>query len=219
MSENRLSELIAIQISEFILSGKLESDTKLKQTELADMLGVSRIPVREALQILESQGFVKRLETRHIVVAKINEEILKETFSLIADMEKNVLGMILNHEGWENIRCIINDMSDMQLHSFFITKSDNLYISTLLENAFKYYISFAQKLTKCDDILVATLKKIEIDNNIQQNVISDVIDNYYMQLCSTIIKERKKINEFAYPNSYDISKGKGGVGSKKGNSF
>ena len=150
MSENRLSELIAIQISEFILSGKLESDTKLKQTELADMLGVSRIPVREALQILESQGFVKRLETRHIVVAKINEEILKETFSLIADMEKNVLGMILNHEGWENIRCIINDMSDMQLHSFFITKSDNLYISTLLENAFKYYISFAQKLTKCD---------------------------------------------------------------------
>lgn len=197
MSENRLSELIAIQISEFILSGKLESDTKLKQTELSDMLGVSRIPVREALQILESQGFVKRLETRHIVVAKINEEILKETFSLIADMEKNVLGMILNHEGWENIRCIINDMSDMQLHSFFITKSDNLYISTLLENAFKYYISFAQKLTKCDDILVATLKKIEIDNNIQQNVISDVIDNYYMQLCSTIIKERKKINEFA----------------------
>lgn len=219
MSENRLSELIAIQISEFILSGKLKSDTKLKQTELADMLGVSRIPVREALQILESQGFVKRLETRHIVVAKINEEILKETFSLIADMEKNVLGMILNHEGWENIRCIINDMSDMQLHSFFITKSDNLYISTLLENAFKYYISFAQKLTKCDDILVATLKKIEIDNNIQQNVISDVIDNYYMQLCSTIIKERKKINEFAYPNSYDISKGKGGVGIKKGNSF
>ena len=38
MSENRLSELIAIQISEFILSGKLESDTKLKQTILTNQL-------------------------------------------------------------------------------------------------------------------------------------------------------------------------------------
>ena len=55
MDQNRLSELIAVQIAELILSGKIENGTKLRQEELADMLEVSRIPVREALQILQTQ--------------------------------------------------------------------------------------------------------------------------------------------------------------------
>ena len=68
MDQNRLSELIAVQIAELILSGKIENGTKLRQEELADMLEVSRIPVREALQILQTQGLAERLATRHIII-------------------------------------------------------------------------------------------------------------------------------------------------------
>ena len=39
-----------------ILSGQIASGTELTQVELAESLGVSRMPVREALIILEYQG-------------------------------------------------------------------------------------------------------------------------------------------------------------------
>ena len=58
MREARLSEAIALQIAELILSGEIKSETKLRQEELAEILQVSRIPVREALQLLETQGLV-----------------------------------------------------------------------------------------------------------------------------------------------------------------
>ena len=103
MVEDRLSEAIAVQIAQLIMSGKLASGTKLKQTELADMLDVSRIPIREALQLLENQGLVKRLETRHIIVADINSELLDETFSVIKAVEKNAFYTIIKHDGWNNV--------------------------------------------------------------------------------------------------------------------
>ena len=73
MSGARLSEAIAYQIAELILSGEIESETKLRQEELAATLQVSRIPVREALQILETQGLVQRLATRHVVSANLED--------------------------------------------------------------------------------------------------------------------------------------------------
>ena len=89
MSSGRLSEAIAFQIAELILSGQIESGTKLRQEELAKMLEVSRIPVREALQLLETQGLAKRLVTRHIVTADLDDVHVRETYAMIAAMEKN----------------------------------------------------------------------------------------------------------------------------------
>ena len=45
-------------LRELILSGELSEGESLRQRELADRLGVSQTPVREALQQLQSQGLV-----------------------------------------------------------------------------------------------------------------------------------------------------------------
>ena len=58
-------------------------------------LGYSRIPVREALQILESQGLAKRLATRHVVVADFSDEVITEIYELISAVEIKLLkGML-----------------------------------------------------------------------------------------------------------------------------
>ena len=46
------------QIQEWIIDGTLQPGEKLNDTELAQALGVSRTPIREALQLLGVQGFV-----------------------------------------------------------------------------------------------------------------------------------------------------------------
>lgn len=174
MVEDRLSEAIAVQIAQLIMSGKLASGTKLKQTELADMLDVSRIPIREALQLLENQGLVKRLETRHIIVADINSELLDETFSVIKAVEKNAFYTIIKHDGWNNVWNCIADMTDTQLHNMIINKSKNLYIKTLLENSHRYYISYAQQLIGQNTSFITDSVKSKIySHNENSDTISD----------------------------------------------
>ena len=52
------SQRIADQLRERILSGRLAPGTRIIQDELAEELETSRLPVREALRILESRGLV-----------------------------------------------------------------------------------------------------------------------------------------------------------------
>ena len=58
LSEKRLSDYMAQQIADEILSGRIVGGTQLKQEELAEVFGASRIPIREAFQVLEGQGLI-----------------------------------------------------------------------------------------------------------------------------------------------------------------
>ena len=63
MKNKRTCDYIAEAIQNEILSGRMEAGQPLRQEELSEKLGYSRMPVREALQILEEQGLVRRLAT------------------------------------------------------------------------------------------------------------------------------------------------------------
>ena len=62
-------------ISQAILSGQIPAGTEMTQKELAESLGVSRMPVREALILLEYQGLIHRLPNNHVQVADLTEVI------------------------------------------------------------------------------------------------------------------------------------------------
>ena len=62
-------ELICQSIRSRIQAGTLAPGTELKQVELAKEYGVSRMPVREALQTLLLEGVVTRFSNRHMVIA------------------------------------------------------------------------------------------------------------------------------------------------------
>ena len=70
-------ELICQSLRDRIASSDLEPGTELKQVELAKTYGVSRMPIREALQSLLREGLVTRLSNRHIVVAASARKLLR----------------------------------------------------------------------------------------------------------------------------------------------
>ena len=74
LSEKRLSDYMAEQIADEILAGRIEGGSQLKQEELAEVFGASRIPIREAFQVLESQGLIVRLATKRIYKVELDEE-------------------------------------------------------------------------------------------------------------------------------------------------
>lgn len=74
-----------------ILSGNIPVGTEMTQNELAESLGVSRMPVREALILLEYQGLVERLPNNHIKVAELSQEYFTDIFKMCSQLETQAL--------------------------------------------------------------------------------------------------------------------------------
>jgi len=74
-------------IKEAILSLKLKPGTPLVEHDLAQQLGISKTPVRDALQELEREGFVTRLLFKGTYVTEVTMKDLTEIFQLRAVLE------------------------------------------------------------------------------------------------------------------------------------
>jgi DNA-binding GntR family transcriptional regulator len=74
-----LSNRVAAQIREQIVSGVLPEGAPLLQEKLADDFKVSRIPVREAMKQLEAEGLITSYPHRTSVVADCRDIRAKST--------------------------------------------------------------------------------------------------------------------------------------------
>jgi DNA-binding GntR family transcriptional regulator len=70
-----------------IFSGEHPAGSRLREEELAERIGVSRTPVREALRRLDAEGLVEFLPNRGAHVASWSEDDLREIFGLRALLE------------------------------------------------------------------------------------------------------------------------------------
>lgn len=70
-----------------IISGKLAPGTRLTIAEVAQMYGVSQMPVREALQVLHGEGLLELLPHRGATVRKIDEKLVSDLYDLRGAVE------------------------------------------------------------------------------------------------------------------------------------
>ncbi len=84
---SRASERAYAEIRGLILSGDAPPGTQITEAQLADICGVSRTPVREALRRLEAELYVVRSDSQRIFVADWNSDDLGEMFTLRAMLE------------------------------------------------------------------------------------------------------------------------------------
>jgi DNA-binding GntR family transcriptional regulator len=88
----------AAQIRGLIIDRVLLPGEKIRQVELAERLGVSRSPLREALRTLESEGVVNYETNRGYVIARLGEEDLVQIFTMRALLEGDLLRTITRPE-------------------------------------------------------------------------------------------------------------------------
>ena len=81
-TRDQIAQMIRYQI----LSGAMKAGDELTQESIAEQLGLSRMPVREALQSLEQEGFLVRLPNRHMQVSTLAVEDVSHIFRVIAVM-------------------------------------------------------------------------------------------------------------------------------------
>lgn len=64
-----------------IQSGRLQPGSSVRETELTDWLGMSRTPLRDALQRLEQEGLLHLQSYRGIVISKLDRQATLELFT------------------------------------------------------------------------------------------------------------------------------------------
>ena len=91
-----LPDQLFAEARERILSGRLPADAPIRQDALALELGVSKIPLREALARLESEGLVVSHPNRGFIVRPLSRADAEDVFDLRLRIEPNacVLGAL-----------------------------------------------------------------------------------------------------------------------------
>lgn len=82
-----LRDAVRDEIRERIIDGRYPPNTRIVERSLAEQLGVSRIPVREALRMLETEGFVTLVPRRGVLVRQLSEKDVDELFDVRRALE------------------------------------------------------------------------------------------------------------------------------------
>jgi DNA-binding GntR family transcriptional regulator len=100
-----------ILILESIERGDYHPGDRLVESELAERLGVSRTPVREALQRLETQGMLAR-DGRSLIVASLDHNQLAELYTVRAELEGLAARLAARHATVEEVRVLRGMVED-----------------------------------------------------------------------------------------------------------
>ena len=146
-----LREVVCETLREAIRSGVLKPGERLMEIQLADELGVSRTPVREAMRKLELEGYVIMLPRRGTYVANISIRDINEVFEIrttldalanglaaerITEEELEQLERLLVSIGenieTRNMKKVVED--DMEFHDILYKASRNQRLVGIISN-------------------------------------------------------------------------------------
>lgn len=86
-------ERVREELRERIVTGVLRPGDRLVERDLAEDLGVSRVPVREAIRSLEADGFVVVQSPRRVVVRRLSRVDVEELFDVREALEVLATGL------------------------------------------------------------------------------------------------------------------------------
>lgn len=158
-----LRDMVFRKLRRAILLEELKAGEKLPEIHLADKLGVSRTPIREAIRKLEREGLVVMAPRRGAIVAKINEKNLKDVLEVrraldmlsaklacerIDEARKEELKQACLHFAEVVKSGDLQDIAqkDVALHNIIIEAAGNITLqrqmSSLAEQMYRYRVKY-----------------------------------------------------------------------------
>ncbi len=114
------SEVIAQSIKEMIFQAELKPGQQLVQENIARMFGVSRVPVRDALQILINMGIALNVPRRGVIVRPLSRKLLDELFEVRKVLEGAAIHLAAHRilaAQIEDLKELVRKQSDALTHN------------------------------------------------------------------------------------------------------
>lgn len=177
-----------------ILSGNFEPGEHLNQVGLAKAMGISRMPVREALQILELKGFLEKLPNRYMKVINMDKNSIEEVFIYICESEiiswkilsektsedmglQNKLELVIKESSEKNF----NGQLELELHLSVLDLIGNYFISKNISNLLTGFVGFALSQIEEPSIISISYGLNYILNR-DYDKLEEFLNTYYQKL-------------------------------------
>ncbi|PES33304.1 GntR family transcriptional regulator [Bacillus thuringiensis] len=151
--------LVLNQLQEWIVEGVLKPNEKINDGEIAQALGVSRTPVREALQVLKFSGLVEMIPGKQTKISPINLEDIPKIYETLAALHTLVgKQAIINikENDIRNLKLLNNKLKDaidikdskraieldLQFHNVLVKAANNIYIEPILNYLHLHILRF-----------------------------------------------------------------------------
>lgn len=97
-------------IKEKILCKELEPDVLYSETRMAKELGISRTPMREALQCLSQDGYITIIPSRGFQICQLNEDSMRESIQIRCAIEGFCVHYIVSQTSKKHCQKLIRDL-------------------------------------------------------------------------------------------------------------
>lgn len=210
-----LRDVVFNTLRQAILRGELKPGERLMEIQLANKLGVSRTPVREAIRKLELEGLVLMIPRKGAEVADISEKSLKDVLEVREALEELAARLAcdkITKEGINRLKEAAQDFrsalksnditqmaeADVRFHDVICNATENQKLGQLLNNLreqmYRYRIEYLkdqqvyEKLLSEHEEIIRHIEKGE--KNEAARVVSRHIENQ-AQAVTDVIRTKK----------------------------
>jgi DNA-binding GntR family transcriptional regulator len=155
-------------VLEGILDGRLPAGTRLVEASLSRELSLSRTPLREALFLLQREGFVETQLRRGFSVRPLSERGAREIYTIVANLE-----ILAVHESWPQVVSLSKELrainkrfftarttprravaADQEFHRHLVSRCPNDTLVGILQTLHRHVLRY-EYLHMSDDVLAA----------------------------------------------------------------
>lgn len=146
-----LRDVVFKKLRQGILTGELKPGERLMEIHLAERLGVSRTPIREAIRKLELEGLVKMIPRRGAEVACITRKHLKDVLEVRRALDELSVGLAcdrITEEGKDRLKAACLEFEeavkskdirkiaeiDVKVHDIIVEAANNERLMQLMNN-------------------------------------------------------------------------------------
>ena len=206
-----LRDVVFNTLRQAILRGELQPGERLMEIRLANKLGVSRTPIREAIRKLELEGLVVMIPRRGAVVGEITEKSLRDVLEVRKALEELAVRLACQRilpEDIEELKKAAQEFerilqtgdvtayaeADVRFHDIMYRVTDNQRLIQLLNNLseqmFRYRVEHLkqgeshEKLLHEHEYIIQMIEKHDEENAVK--AVCAHIDNQVKVVTDTI---------------------------------
>lgn len=206
-----LRDVVFNTLRQAILRGELQPGERLLEIHLANKLGVSRTPIREAIRKLELEGLVLMIPRKGAVVAEITEKSLRDVLEVRRALEELAVKLAcdkIQDEEIEELKAAAKEFekalgtgdvtvyaeADVKFHDIIYRTTDNQRLIQLLynlrEQMYRYRVEYLKREEVHETLLTEHQHIIEmIEKRDEKRAVEAVcahIDNQVITVADTI---------------------------------
>lgn len=169
-----LRDVVFNTLRQAILTGELKPGERLMEIHLANKLGVSRTPIREAIRKLELEGLVTMIPRRGAEVAQITEKSMNDVLEVRRAVDALCVELAcerISDEELERLKAACDDFAeqvktkdvkkiaqaDVALHNIIVEATGNQrlisLVNTLSEQMYRYRFEYIKDFTQHESLI------------------------------------------------------------------